>query len=112
MKKFYLVCFMTLFCVGLLSAQGRQVKGKVTSSEDGLPIPGVNVLVKGTQTGSITDAEGKFAINVPSDQAVLVISYVGFISQEIPVGNQSEVNITLQADTKTLQDIIVVGYGT
>ncbi|SFE80749.1 TonB-linked outer membrane protein, SusC/RagA family [Thermoflexibacter ruber] len=112
MKKLLLFSLMTILPIALLFAQGRQVKGKITSSEDGLPIPGVNVLVKGTQTGSITDAEGKFAISVPSDNAVLVVSYVGFISQEIPVGNQSEINVTLQADTKTLQDIIVVGYGT
>ncbi len=112
MNKLLFTILMVLSAIGLLSAQSRQVKGKIISSEDNQGIPGVNVLVKGTQTGSITDAEGKFAITVTTDNAVLVISYVGFVAQEIAVGSQSEVNITLQPDTKTLQDIVVIGYGT
>jgi TonB-linked SusC/RagA family outer membrane protein len=111
MNKLLLTILFVMLSFCLLWAQGRQVKGKITSTEDGQGIPGVNVLVKGTQAGSITDAEGKFAINVPADNAILVISYVGFVSQEIAVGNQSEINIALAPDTKTLQDIVVVGYG-
>lgn len=112
MNKLLLAILMVLGTIGLLSAQSRQVRGKIISSEDNQGIPGVNVLVKGTQTGSITDADGKFAITVASDNAILVISYVGFTAQEVAVGSQSEVNITLAPDTKTLQDIIVIGYGT
>ncbi|RYF49139.1 MAG: SusC/RagA family TonB-linked outer membrane protein, partial [Cytophagaceae bacterium] len=92
--------------------QERVVTGKVLSSDDNTGLPGVNVAVKGTTRGTTTDANGEYKINIPSGQAVLVFSSVGFISQEVNIGNRSAVNITIQADTRALNEVVVVGYGT
>jgi TonB-linked SusC/RagA family outer membrane protein len=82
------------------------------SEEDGTPLPGVNVVVKGTTIGTVTDSNGAFSLDVPSPDAVLVFSFIGFISQEIPISGQTVVNVTLKADTQTLSEVVVVGYGT
>jgi TonB-dependent starch-binding outer membrane protein SusC len=92
-------------------AQGRQVSGKVTEANGG-PLPGVTVQVKGTTSGTASDAEGNFTIAVPDNNAVLVISYVGYVTKEVPVGSQTTINITLSPDAKALEEVVVVGYGT
>src|SRR5690606_34967690 len=89
----------------------REIKGKVTD-ENGQPLPGVSILLKGTQRGMITDASGEFTFDVPNDEAVLVFSFVGFMSREIIVGNQTAINVTLLVDEKSLEEVVVVGYGT
>ncbi len=91
--------------------QQNPVKGKVLSSTDGIGMPGVNVTVKGTTIGVTTDADGNYTLNAPAD-AVLVFSFVGYEKQEVAVGGRKEVAITLTEETKTLQEIVVVGYGT
>jgi len=96
----------------LTYAQSRTVKGKVTSTDDGSSLPGVNITVKGTSTGTITDVDGNFSLNVPNNDAVLVFSYVGFVTQEMVVGTTSTINIKLVTDTETLSEVVVVGYGT
>lgn len=88
----------------------RNVSG-VVRDENGEGLPGVNVLVKGTQTGTVTDGAGAFSITVPGPESVLVFSFVGYQSQEVPVGDQTQFSITLSVDTKALEEIIVVGYG-
>lgn len=107
---------LLLVAAGLFStltyAQSRTVKGKVTSTEDGSSLPGVNITVKGTSTGTITDVDGNYSINVPSSEAVLVFSYVGFVTQEMVVGANSTIDIKLVTDTETLSEVVVVGYGT
>ncbi|GIV35902.1 MAG: hypothetical protein KatS3mg032_0281 [Cyclobacteriaceae bacterium] len=92
-------------------AQTRTISGKVTSSDDGSPIPGVNVQVKGTSTGTVTDANGSFSISVGND-AVLVFSFIGYVTQEVTVGSQTTVDVVLQSDVTALSEIVVVGYGT
>ena len=78
----------------------------------GIPVIGANVIVKGTTNGTITDFDGNFTLeNVPAD-GVLVVSYIGYLSQEISVGNQSAINVTLKEDTQALDEVVVVGYGT
>ena len=76
------------------------------------PLIGVNIVVKGTSTGTVTDIDGKFSLPITETNAVLVISYIGYKSQEIKVGNQSSLNVTLEAETLGLEEIVVVGYGT
>jgi len=76
------------------------------------PLPGVNVLVKGTSAGTTTDADGRYALDTPGADAVLVFSFIGYTTQEITVGNQTEINVTLAADIQTLNEVVVVGYGT
>jgi TonB-linked SusC/RagA family outer membrane protein len=107
--------FVGLLCLSLMStvvtAQDRTVTGTVTSSEDNLGLPGVNVIIRGTSTGTVTDVEGNYSIDV-TEGAALVFSSVGFVTQEILVGTQSQINLTLQADITALEEIVVVGYGT
>ncbi|WP_425504307.1 SusC/RagA family TonB-linked outer membrane protein [Rhabdobacter roseus] len=91
--------------------QERVVTGQILSADDNSSIPGVSVVIKGTTQGTNTDADGKFRISVPSASSVLVFSAVGFVTQEITVGNQSAVNITLASDLKSLSEVVVVGYG-
>lgn len=89
----------------------RTVTGTVTG-EDGEGIPGVNVVVKGTTTGVITDFNGAYSLDVPSDDATLVFSSVGFVTQEIVVGNQTTIDIDLSQDVTALEEVVVIGYGT
>ncbi|NJN28539.1 MAG: SusC/RagA family TonB-linked outer membrane protein [Cyclobacteriaceae bacterium] len=92
--------------------EGITITGKVTSSEDADGLPGVNVLVKGTNTGTVTDVQGNYTLDVPDAESILVFSSVGFIIEEVVVGTQSVINISLTSDITALEEIVVVGYGT
>jgi TonB-linked SusC/RagA family outer membrane protein len=110
LSKVLLSGIMLLLSIQIF-AQDRTVSGKVTSSEDGLGIPGASVAVKGTSKGTSTDADGNYKITV-GNSAVLVFTAVGTNSQEVSVGTKTQVNVALSADTKSLQEVVVVGYGT
>jgi TonB-linked SusC/RagA family outer membrane protein len=110
-RLFCLSFFMCLLFLGTAHAQTREVSGVVISGEDNLPLPGVSIIVKGTTSGMVTDVDGAFKLSVPSDQAVLVFSFVGFLTQELTVGSQSTFDVRLAPDTKSLEEVIVVGYG-
>lgn len=90
--------------------QTKTVTGTVIDAA-GIPVIGANVIVKGTTNGTITDFDGNFSLDVPAN-AVLEISYIGYLTAEVTVGNQSKVNVTLQEDTQALDEVVVVGYGT
>lgn len=96
----------------LLPPQGVTVSGTVISGEDQQGLPGVNVTIKGTSLGTVTDVDGGFALEVPSRESVLVFSFVGFVNQEVTVGSQSNIRVTLEPDMQTLSEVVVVGYGT
>jgi TonB-dependent starch-binding outer membrane protein SusC len=87
------------------------VSGIVTD-ESNNAIPGANVLLKGTSRGTTTDVEGKFTLNVPDENAVLVVTFIGYSAQEITVGGQTNINIKLNPDTQQLSEVVVIGYGT
>lgn len=87
------------------------VSGKVTD-EKGEALPGVSILVKGTQQGMISDVDGSFSIEVPNENATLVFSYVGYLNREVVVGSRTRLDIVLEVDQKLLEEIVVVGYGT
>ena len=72
---------------------------------------GVNVLIKGTTNGTITDIDGNYKLTSVSEKSVLVVSYIGYLTQEIVIGNQSVINVTLLEDTKKLDEVVVIGYG-
>jgi TonB-linked SusC/RagA family outer membrane protein len=115
MSKLYLSVkwpmVLLLVCLsGAVWAQNRTITGKVTSSDDGSALPGVNILEKGTTNGTVTDANGAYSINVGSD-ATLVFSFVGYLSQEVQPGAQTNVDIILQTDVATLNEVVVIGYG-
>ncbi|WP_215223498.1 SusC/RagA family TonB-linked outer membrane protein [Echinicola shivajiensis] len=88
----------------------KEVKGTITD-ESGEPLPGVSILEKGTTNGTITDLDGNYSISVASDQSVLVFSFIGMASQEVVVGSQTNLNIVLQSDTESLEEFVVIGYG-
>jgi TonB-linked SusC/RagA family outer membrane protein len=99
-----------LWCVGAM-AQDRRVTGRV-KDETGGGLPGVSVVLKGSQTGTTTDADGQYSLATTGSNPTLVFSYVGYISQEVAVGNRSTVDLSLKADDKVLDEIVVIGYGT
>lgn len=88
------------------------VTGQVTDGSTGETLPGVNVLVKGTGSGAITDLEGNYRVQVDGPDAVLVFSFVGFLREEIQVGNRSTIDVALMPDLEQLEEVVVVGYGT
>lgn len=94
-----------------LLAQDRSISGRVVGVNDNAPLPGVSILVKGTSTGTTTDANGSYKLNAPAN-AVLVFSFVGYSPKEIIVGNQSVVDVSLELDNRQLNEVVVVGYGT
>lgn len=103
---------LTLLSVSLgLQAQDRQVTGKVVGSSDGQGIPGANVIVKGTQTGTSTDGSGNFRISVKNAGSVLIISSIGYTRKEIAVGNQSTISVSLDEEISSLSEVVVTGYG-
>jgi TonB-linked SusC/RagA family outer membrane protein len=111
LKLFSLTIFLCLSLVATAFAQTREVSGIVISGEDNLPLPGVSVLIKGTTSGTVTDVDGRFKINVAEQNAVLILSFIGFESLEVPIGNSSTFDLVLKPDMKSLEEVIVVGYG-
>jgi len=110
MKKFLLMCFSFGFALSVW-AQDRVVTGKVTSAEDGSALPGVNVIVKGTTRGSVTDSNGQYSVTVSASGANLVFSFIGLTTQEIEIGERSVVDIQLGLDIKQLSEVVVTGVG-
>jgi TonB-linked SusC/RagA family outer membrane protein len=91
--------------------QQRKVTGTVTDSK-GAALPGVNIMIQGTITGTISDVNGKYEITVPNANAILVYTFVGYIDKSVPAGSQAVINVTLDEETTTLQEVVVTGYGT
>lgn len=112
MKSIKSVLFLLLIFMGTaLSAQEHSVSGKVTDANDGSALPGVNVIIQGTATGTSTDFDGMFTIVVPNNEVSLEFSSVGYTKQVIAIGGKAIVNIVLQEDANQLDEVIVVGYG-
>jgi len=108
-KISFLIAFLAL--LGLQVHGQRQVTGTVTHAEDGSSIPGVSVLVKGTQVGTITDINGKYSINVPPDGKVLQFSFVGMQTVEVTIGNQAVIDVQMQPTVTALEGVIVTALG-
>ena len=118
--KAFLLVWLCMLCIAARAneppkataatvAPEKAISGKVTG--DGEALPGASVVVKGTAIGATTDAEGSFKLSVPDDATTIVVSYIGYVSQEIVIGSQTVFNVALIADVATLGDIVVVGYG-
>jgi TonB-linked SusC/RagA family outer membrane protein len=111
MKKTLLIVLGLLYFGTMAThAQNQQISGTVVSGEDDFPLPGVNIRVSGTTRGTITDIDGTFTIQAAPSET-LVFSYIGFMNQEVQVGDKSIIDITLEVDAKSLGEVIVVGYG-
>ncbi len=113
MKKVVFL-FSILFFAGVLAvnAQTRNITGKVVSSDDGSPIPGVSVAVKGTTVGTVTNLDGNYSLQVPQDARSLMFSFVGYRTHEVPIETQSLINVTLEVDVFSVDEVVVVAYGT
>lgn len=111
-KTYVLVASLMMFSIAAAFAQGREVTGTVLDATMQDPLPGVTVLVKGTTRGTNTDLDGKFKITVQPGDQTLVFSFVGFTTQEVAIGNQSIFTIELAEDIRSLQEAVVIGYGT
>ena len=95
-----------------ISFDYREVYRGTVLDQFGEPMPGVSILVKGTTNGTVTDGDGKFSINVETPNPVLIFSFIGYATQELPISNQTEITVTLLEDLQNLTEVIVVGYGT
>lgn len=94
------------------SSRTTTVTGRITDASTNSGLPGVNVVVKGTQQGTTSNANGQYTLTVPAGSATLTFSYIGYVSQEVTIANRSTIDVTLQADDRSLNEVIVVGYGT
>lgn len=113
MKRLLLSCAVLafMFCTVQTQAQDRTLTGRVTSTEDGTALPGVNVVLKGTTVGTTTDADGRYSLSIPASGGSLVFSFIGLESKEVPIGDLAEVNVSLSLDVTQLSEVVVVGYG-
>ncbi|PWJ60287.1 TonB-linked SusC/RagA family outer membrane protein [Dyadobacter jejuensis] len=112
-KILHLVVWVCIFST-LAKAQTREISGTITANDDGLGLAGASVIYKGTNIGTNADADGKFSFVIPTEgttEGTLVVSYVGFLIQEIPVGNKSKFDIRLIADTRQLAEVVVTAFG-
>lgn len=111
MKKFLLLICSFVFAAGVVLAQDRTVSGKVTSAEDGTPLPGVNVVLRGTTNGTVTDSDGNYKLTVPGAGGALVFSFIGLQTQEIEIGDRTVVDLALGLDVTQLTEVVVTAIG-
>ncbi|HLZ15681.1 MAG TPA: carboxypeptidase-like regulatory domain-containing protein, partial [Cyclobacteriaceae bacterium] len=119
-KRKFIIGGLLFFCLSMTTSLSmaqvtgvtmKAISGKITSAEDNGPMPGVNVIIKGTANGTVTDADGNYKIGVASSDDVVVFSFVGFASQELQVGDKTTVDIVLAPDTKQLNEVVVTALG-
>jgi TonB-linked SusC/RagA family outer membrane protein len=110
LTRYFYSLFLTMLVMAGAYAQDVTVKGKV-NDEQGQGLPGVSVVAKGTSLGTVTDLEGNYTVNVPGS-TTLVFSFIGYITQEIPLGSRTSLDVKMLTDTKALEEVVVVGYGT
>ncbi|NME66711.1 SusC/RagA family TonB-linked outer membrane protein [Flammeovirga aprica] len=111
MKKYLLMLLSVLVMQGNLLAQEKVVTGTVKDITDGSALPGVNVLVKGTASGTVTDLDGKFSISLTDDQNTLVFSFIGYTSKEVDVSSASDITVDLEVDAEELEEVVVTALG-
>ncbi|MFC6996986.1 SusC/RagA family TonB-linked outer membrane protein [Rufibacter roseus] len=113
MKKIYILLMVvfTLCGINQLAAQDRQITGRVLSASDGTPVIGASVVVKGTTVGTNTDADGNYSIAAPATGGTLVVSFIGFTAQEVPINGRSNINVSLKPDVQLLNEVVVTAFG-
>jgi Ca-activated chloride channel family protein len=110
-KSIWMLLAMMLCCLAFTPRQSRIITGKVTSADDGLGLPGVNVMLKGSTNKTITDAGGAYQLSVPAQGGTIVFSFVGFVTKEVPIKTPNTINVVLEADVHSLSEVVVTGYG-
>lgn len=112
MRKILLLSFGLIAFLQIAIAQDRTISGKVTDGSTNQGLPGVTVLVKGTTTGTATNANGDYTLTIPANGNTLVFSFIGYITQEQAIGNSNTIDVTLEVDAKQLSEVVVTGYST
>ncbi len=112
MKKHVIILAVLLIAsMGFIAPEERTISGKVTSAEDGSALPGVNVALKGTKLGTVTDAQGNYLLKVPNSGGILVFSFIGLITKEVAIGSKNRIDVSLSLDVSQLSEVVVTGYG-
>ena len=111
-KSLWIFAAMILFSLGFAPQQSRTITGKVTSAEDGIGMPGINVLVKGTKNGTVTDAQGNYSVTVSAHGGTLIFSFVGYETKEIKIGTSNVIDVVLSPDVNALEEVVVTGDST
>jgi len=112
MKRFLLLCMVIVaFLTTSVLAQERTISGRVTAEETGSPVPGVNVILKGTTIGTVTDIDGNYKLNVPDEGGILVYSFIGLATEEVRIGDQTVINMGMTADIRQLSEVVVTALG-
>ena len=112
MKRFLLLSVVICsFLVTGVMAQEKTISGRVVAEENGTPIPGVNVILKGTTIGTVSDIDGNYKLNVPAEGGILVYSFIGLATEEVRIGNQSVIDMVMTADIKQLSEVVVTAIG-
>ena len=110
-RKLLAFLLLCLLAVSSAMAQNKTITGKVIGADDGLPLPGVSVRVKGGTAGTTSSADGTFSLSVPSDAKVLVFTYISYVAQEITLGASTNLNVRLVSDSQMIAEVVVTGYG-
>ncbi|WP_072144868.1 carboxypeptidase-like regulatory domain-containing protein [Hymenobacter sp. AT01-02] len=110
-KPLPLLCLLILLLISVESWAQAVIKGTVTGVTDNSGLPGVSIAVKGTSTGTITDAQGAYSLTLPAGSNTLVFSFIGYETKEITANASSTVNVRLKTDQKALEEVVVIGYG-
>ncbi len=112
MRKFTLfLAFMFFLGMQVLQAQDREISGTVTSSDDGLAIPGVQAVVKGTTIGTVTGLDGNYKLNVPESSKVIIFTFIGMVSQEVEIGSQTTIDVAMEPDILNIEGVVVTALG-
>ena len=111
MKKILMIFVLVMATVAITVGQTVQISGTVTSQEDGLPLPGVSVTVKGTTLGALTDAGGRYSLSVPQEMNTLIFSFIGMATQEVPIQGRTRIDIILESDLVGLDEVVVTAMG-
>ncbi len=111
MKRFTVLLVLFVFVGFALQAQGVQITGNVSSADDGAPLPGVSVVVKGTTVGTVTDINGDYTLSVPANATTLTFSFVGMQSKEVPISGQTKIDVTLESGVVGLDEVVVTALG-
>ena len=111
-KLLFTLCVLSYIGVAMVSAQTRKISGTVTGAADGLTLPGVSIVIKGTTVGTTTNVDGKYELNAPADASILVFSFVGMTTLEVPIAERAIIDIAMELEAAALEEVVVVGYGT
>ncbi len=110
-RKLLAFLLLGFFAITNAMAQNKTITGRVVGADDGLPLPGVSVRVKGGAAGTSTNVDGNFSLSVPSDSKVLTFTYIGYLTQSITIGSAGSVNVRLVSDSQQMAEVVVTGYG-